>query len=191
MMVPLTYNMSTTLRHIHLISGIESEFMINYKPEFKFGRYNIIREQLNLIYWNNDSISIMKPRLVDIHDKQNIPDLEKFRKNHMNDFDYIQPDLMLFFSHDNYVINDRQTRVAGFPDLIVEVWSDGNDREHRQFKRDLYATSPITEFWQVYQDKNIIKCSLNGKKLPNQNIKFPLKTKDGFTVDISNLALDE
>ena len=80
-------------------------------------------------------------------------------------------------------------KTAGQPDLVVEVWSDGNTPTDRAFLQKLYASSSITEFWQVEQDSNAVKCSIGEEKLPDQSLTNILKTQKGLEFDLRYLAI--
>jgi Uma2 family endonuclease len=100
----------------------------------------------------------------------------------------VQPDFLLF-KDNKYITDSRDLRTAGQPDLIVEVWSRSNTKSDRDFLRDLYSKSDITEFWQVEQNSNTVKCSLGKIKLPEQSLKNVLKTQKGLEFDLRYLAI--
>jgi hypothetical protein len=68
------------------------------------------------------------------------------------------------------------------------VWSDGNTKSDRIFLQNLYAASDITEFWQLEQDSNTVKCSMGAIKLPDQSLTNILKTQKGLVFDLRYLA---
>ena len=70
--------------------------------------------------------------------------MENFINNDIDDLDYVQPDLMLF-KKNKFVEDSKGIKTAGYPDLIVEVWSGANSIAHRETKKLLYSTSPVTE----------------------------------------------
>ena len=80
--------------------------------------------------------------------------LTELYEKDINYFYTVQPDLMLFKEND-WVVNDFETRYAGCPDLILEVWSEANDELYRNFKKNLYKTSNTTEHWYITQDSNL------------------------------------
>ena len=93
------------------------------------------------------------------------------------------------FKNNPYLENRRETRTAGFPDLIIEVWSDGNSAFERARKHSLYSSSPVTEHWYIDQDKNTIECFFGATKLPEQNLKNLLITQGNIMFDLRYLAL--
>lgn len=60
-------------------------------------------------------------------------------KSYVNkgDLDVVQPDLVIFHKQP-YIENYNETKTAGFPDLVVEVWSEGNSKQERDEKFNLY-----------------------------------------------------
>jgi len=174
--------MSTTRRHGDLIGQIYADVVNKYKEFLKKREINPRQEQSQLVHYGEKK---EMPQLVDI---TKIKDKDYFVSGLINDLNYVQPDFMLF--KDNpYWENQRQTRTAGLPDLIVEVWSEGNPQENRDFKFKLYSSSDITEHWYIEQDCNIIKCYQGGARLPDQNLHEVLRTQRGVEFDLRYLAL--
>ena len=67
--------------------------------------------------------------------------------------DVVQPDL-LFISNEKL---DRIKRIVeGAPDLVVEIKSEGNTATDMSYKRYLYETSGVQEYWIVYPNKKTI-----------------------------------
>jgi Uma2 family endonuclease len=67
--------------------------------------------------------------------------------------DVVQPDL-LFISNEKL---DRVKRIVeGAPDLVVEIKSDGNTATDMSYKKYLYETSGVQEYWIVYPNKKTI-----------------------------------
>ena len=117
-----------------------------------------------------------------------MPMSTNLRHNKVTSLEKVQPDLA-FFDKNKYVINKRETKVAGRPDLIVEVWSDGNTEAHKDYKKYLYSTSPITEHWYIEQDSNKVKCYMGNEQLPDQYLTNILKTQNGIEFDLRYLAI--
>jgi Uma2 family endonuclease len=67
--------------------------------------------------------------------------------------DVVQPDL-LFISNEKL---DRIKRIVeGAPDLVVEIKSDGNTATDMSYKKYLYETNGVLEYWIVYPNKKTI-----------------------------------
>jgi Uma2 family endonuclease len=95
----------------------------------------------------------------------------------------------MIFKSNLYVENKRQTRTAGQPDLIVEVWSDGNQESERDFKKYLYSTSPLTEHWYIEQHSNEVECYIGKNRIGGQSLKEILVTRSGLKFDLRYLSI--
>jgi Uma2 family endonuclease len=67
--------------------------------------------------------------------------------------DVVQPDL-LFVSNEKLDIIRRI--VEGAPDLVIEIKSEGNTATDMSYKKYLYETSGVQEYWIVYPNKKTI-----------------------------------
>ena len=176
------YPMSTTTRHNNLIRQVCADAVARLKELLVLKQANLFSEEIPLVYWGKgDSWT----RLVDI-DK--LEDENYFVAEVMNDLKYVMPDFMLF-KNSSYLENERQTRIAGRPDLILEVWSKWNVEEERDFKRGLYSSSEITEHWYIEQENNVVECYKGAVRLPDQNLSDILRSRDGIEFDLTYLAL--
>jgi Uma2 family endonuclease len=68
-------------------------------------------------------------------------------------FDVLQPDI-LFVSRERLSIIDKQ--VKGAPDFIVEVLAEGNYTKEMSYKKHIYESTCVREYWFI----NVIKQSL-------------------------------
>jgi len=98
------------------------------------------------------------------------------------------PDYM-HFSTNQFIINDNETRIAGFPNLVVEVWSKSNSDIDKEFLKYLYSTSDEIEHWYIEQDSNTVECWYGDKRTDDKNLKDILKTRDGIEFDLRYLKL--
>jgi len=114
--------------------------------------------------------------------------INDFNIESINDLEYVQPDFMLF-KNNEFIQNERKTRIAGYPDLIVEIWSDGNTSNERAFKKTLYATGINTEHWYIEQNSNIVECYIGEKKIADKSLDDVLMTSSGMEFDMRYLAL--
>ena len=172
--------MSTTARHNRIsmtLSGAIIELL--RKKEV-----HALSEECSLVYWGKKT----EPVNLSLVDISEIEDLAKFKDSIIEDLYYVQPDFMLF-KNNPYVENKRQTRTAGQPDLIVEVWPDGNSQNDRAFLQNLYATSDITEHWYIEQDSNEVICYLGRNRIENQSLTDILSTRGGLKFDLRYLAI--
>jgi Uma2 family endonuclease len=67
--------------------------------------------------------------------------------------DTIQPDI-LFVSNERLHIIDRQ--IKGAPDLVVEILSDGNTSKEMSYKKHIYESTGVKEYWLVNLNKRIL-----------------------------------
>ena len=143
-----------------------------------------LHEEGALVHWGFKGKSDFK-KLVDIFD---IIDTDEFTKITINELDYVQPDFILF-KKNRYLCNERETKIAGCPDLIVEVWSESNSKEERKFKFDLYSNSSIVEHWYIEQNSNTVECYLGNDRLDNQYLSNVLVTRGLLEFDLRYLAV--
>ena len=143
-----------------------------------------LQEECALAHWGYKYKSDFF-KLIDVSEIDN-PD--EFSKITINELDYVMPDFVLF-KNNKFLCNERETRTAGCPDLIVEVWSDGNSKEERKFKFDLYSSSHIVEHWYIEQNSNEVACFLGVNKKDNQNLSEILVTRGGLKFDLRYLAI--
>jgi Uma2 family endonuclease len=95
----------------------------------------------------------------------------------------------MIFKDNPYLTNKKQTRTAGQPDLMIEVWSESNTEEDIVFLKHLYSTSPITEHWYIEQDSNKVERYIGKEQLPNQYLTNVLVTQKGLEFDLRYLAI--
>lgn len=166
----------TTGRHNDLVSELYRR-IANKLDNLITSKQVVIRlEQIALGYYGTAK-EILSTELINYNENIDLDTIE-----------VVYPDIMLF--KDNpYTTNKNNTRYIGKPDLIVEVWSNSNSYEHRQFKKHLYSTSKITEHWYINQDSNIVECYFGNNQLRNQCLNNTLKTHKSLEIDISYLAL--
>jgi hypothetical protein len=172
--------MSTTKRHNRLVSTLMNRIFTYVEN----GEYNALQEECALVYWGTKSV----PNGFKLINASEIDDVGTFTETTINELDYVRPDFVLF-KDNKYLENKRQTRTAGWPDLIVEVWSDGNTRNDRAFLQNLYATSDATEHWYIEQDSNEVSCYYGKIKLENQSLSDILVTRNGLKFDLRYLAV--
>ena len=172
--------MSTTARHNRIamtLSGTVLELL--RKKEV-----HALSEECSLVYWGKKT----EPTFLSLVNISEIEDPAKFKESVIEDLYYVQPDFMLF-KNNPYIENKRQTKTAGQPDLIVEIWSDGNSKNDRAFLQNLYATSDITEHWYIEQDSNEVICYAGRNRIENQSLTDILATKGGLKFDLRYLAI--
>ncbi|MCL2311800.1 MAG: Uma2 family endonuclease [Firmicutes bacterium] len=175
--------MATTVRHNELISSLLGEIYGLLKKK----EVHILQSDCALVHWGRKDKN--EPLfLININDSEEIEDIEDFLKITINELDYVKPDFMIF-KNNPYLRNERETRTAGQPDLVVEIWSRDNTKLHKKRMVDLYCTSPITEHWYIKQDSNEVECYYGKEKLKSQSLKDVLRTQGGIEFDLRHLML--
>jgi Uma2 family endonuclease len=174
--------MGTSLRHNEIIT----ELLVAIAGLIKQRRdIRIWHENCSLVYLGKrtelDNLSLI--------DAAQIKDVKHFTENVMSELRRVEPDLMLFDKNAFVENNKMRTRVAGFPDLVVEIWSEANLAEERNFKKFLYSTSPVTEHWYIEQESNKVECFLGRDTLPPQSLENILRTKNGVEFDLRYMAI--
>ena len=172
--------MSTTARHNRISMTLAGTILDLLRKKEVYA----LSEECSLVYWGKKS----EPANLSLVNISEIEDLDKFKESIIEDLYYVQPDFMLF-KYNPYVENKRQTRTAGRPDLIVEIWSDGNSQNDRAFLQNLYATSDKTEHWYIEQDSNEVICYFGRNRIKNQSLADILITRDGLKFDLRYLAI--
>ena len=174
------YNfMSTSLRH----NEISSTFMGDVLNIRRSNAAKAYQEEVALIY----SGSPKDMDFIKLINVESITDIKDFI-NKMDEYHYVQPDFFIF-KNNKQLENKKRTRVAGCPDLIVEIWSANNDEEEKSFKKLLYSSSPKTEHWYIEQDSNEVICYLGSDRLENQSLLDVLVSRGGLEFDLRYLAI--
>ncbi|MCL2096745.1 MAG: Uma2 family endonuclease [Oscillospiraceae bacterium] len=172
--------LSTTVRHNRIATSLIGQ-VINMIMK---NEVNALSEQCPLAYWGTKEL----PSGFELVDAEKIDDTEHFTEIVITELEYVKPDFLMF-KNNPYLENKRQTRTAGRPDLIVEIWSESNSKNDRAFLQNLYATSDITEHWYIEQDSNEVICYLGRNRLENQYLTDVLSTREGLKFDLRYLAI--
>ncbi|MCL1999549.1 MAG: Uma2 family endonuclease [Turicibacter sp.] len=164
-------------RHSELTSTLFGELYI-----LSLGKkFYLRKEDRGLVYQkhcgNGDIYS-----LVDVTDDEITADV-------IEELGYIIPDILLF-DKNPYLLSKSATKLAGFPDLVIEVWSASDTKYIKAIKHTIYATGN-TEHWYLTQKSNKVECWLGREKLKSQNLSNVLKTQAGLAIDLRELALEK
>lgn len=73
----------------------------------------------------------------------------------LSDHDVVQPDVFFVAAERRDIVKERG--IAGAPDLVVEVVSEGNRRHDEVRKRRLYARHDVAEYWVVDPELETVK----------------------------------
>jgi len=164
--------MSTTARHSMLVVAFAGEM----RGRVKSGELECYAETVALVY-DEDQKLINVNEITRKEEDALSRQLTKMR--------FVEPDILIF-KENVHIMNFQRTRIAGVPDLVIEVWSEDNNEEHRQRKFEIYGSSELTEHWYVDQLSDIIRCYKGKKRLPDQHLKNILKTQCGLEFDLSD-----
>jgi Uma2 family endonuclease len=172
--------MSTTARHNKFITAL----LLKVGKLVETAEAEVFHENCALVYWGEKKNS----KSFELVDVNKLEDKEDFIDDVLLDLEYVQPDFVLF-KENPFLQNKKQTRTAGCPDLVVEVWSKHNTKNDRAFLQNLYATSDITEHWYIEQDSNEVICYYGKNKIKNQFLTDILVTCNGLEFDLRYLAI--
>ncbi|MCL2016374.1 MAG: Uma2 family endonuclease [Defluviitaleaceae bacterium] len=167
--------MGTTELHRDISMGIAVQ-LINLGLRDK----KIMREDCDLTYYGKRHAEDNCNYLVNTAE---IADTKHFVDNVITQLSVITPDIMLL-SKEKVIFSKNGVRVAGFPDLIVEIWSDSNYEREIHFKKNLYATAATTEQWYITQDSPIFERYIGEEKQAALDLREVVHTKDGFAIDL-------
>ena len=172
--------MSTTKRHNRITGTLFGSVL----DLLRKNEINALQEECALVYFGTREL----PNGFKLVDVTAIDDVKHFTDIVIAELEYIRPDFVLF-KNNSYLENKRQTRTAGQPDLVVEVWSESNTQNDRAFLQNLYATSNVTEHWYIEQHSNEVSCYLGGNRLENQSLSEILVSRGGLKFDLRYLAV--
>ena len=172
--------MSTTGRHNDIVASFIGELFSLIKRKEIYVKH----EEFSLTFFGTRK-EPLGTMLVDI---DTIPDHQIFIEDTINLLESVQPDFMCF-KYNPFILNRYDTRIAGYPDLIIEVWSSGNSSQERNFKKNLYMTSNLTEHWYIEQDSNKVECYIGKDRLSDQYLTDILTTQRDIEFDLRYLAI--
>jgi len=172
--------MSTTKRHNRITGTLFGSVLDLLRKD----EINALQEECALVYFGTREL----PCGFKLVDTTLVDDATHFTENVITELEYIRPDFVLF-KNNLYLENIKQTRTAGQPDLIVEVWSESNTQNDRSFLQSLYATSNITEHWYIEQHSNEVACYFGRDEITTQSLVDILVTRDGLKFDLRYLSI--
>jgi Uma2 family endonuclease len=97
------------------------------------------------------------------------------------DHDTVQPDLLFISSNRLHIIGD--TKIEAAPDFIVEIKSPGNPPKEMVYKKELYESCGVSEYWIVYPKKNTVE------QYQNQDNKLVLIGEFGLNDTINSFVI--
>jgi len=171
--------MSNTERHLLLCREFGAQGYIMEKFR-KLPIYSLQEEAL-LVHYGHRTKDPYNLGLIDANDVDSLEIIDELYG--------VKPDFIMFYKN-TFKWNKKRNRLIGYPDLIVEVWSDGNTKLDREEKFLIYSNSNgNTEHWYIVQNSNQVECFIGEKRLENQSLTSVLRTIGGIEFDLTNLAL--
>ncbi len=76
-----------------------------------------------------------------------------------DDVNTLQPDILFVKKERSHIIGSK--RIEGAPDFVVEILSDGNTSKEMAFKKYIFETFMVREYWVLNLKKNTIVQYLN------------------------------
>lgn len=72
----------------------------------------------------------------------------------LSEYDLVQPDLLFIAKHRFSIIGEK--KIDGAPDLVIEILSSSNDTKEMSYKKYVYETAGVREYWLVSLEKQTV-----------------------------------
>ena len=171
------YSFADSVPHTHLVGTLYYKYMSQFDDDDLFKTHSPFKDNVALVFGGHRRASA----------SAFLFDASEFTDFPLSKLSTIEPDFM-FFRENKFLINQKQTRVLGQPDLVVEIWSPSNDETERSFKYDLYSSSPVTEHWYISLEDDEVFCYYGEEQLESQNLNKPLVTRKNISLDLTRFA---
>lgn len=105
--------------------------------------------------------------------------------------DTFQPDILFIDKYRLEIIGAKN--IEGVPDLIIEIVSPGNSQKEMSYKKYVYETSGVREYWLIHPEKKTVTQYENIEnelvRLNVLNIDDLLKSKvvEGFEIKVREI----
>lgn len=106
-------------------------------------------------------------------------------------FDTFQPDILFIAKARLNIIGDK--KVEGAPDLVVEVLSEGNKPMEMSYKKYIYESHLVQEYWLVNLKKNTVTVyqNMEGELMPvgifSGNDQVNSQVLPGFQISVAEI----
>ena len=97
--------------------------------------------------------------------------------------DTVQPDLLFISNERLHIIGD--TKIEEAPDFIVEIKSPGNPPKEMTYKKELYESCGVSEYWIIYPLKNTVE------QYQNQGNHFTLIGEFGLNDTLNSFVIKD
>ncbi|MCL1987928.1 MAG: Uma2 family endonuclease [Firmicutes bacterium] len=181
-------NMANYPIHGKILDRISLALGLTYTKEILENRQTHFRENIALAYEGDlyNFQGFPKCSLINVNDVATSVDMFD-NIDEVKELNYVQPDFMLFSQNKFFEFGEKDFRIVGCPDLIIEIWSKGNKKKDRTLFSQLYSTSKITEFWQIDLINNAVIRTIGQRELTTFSIAEKLTTESGLYVDLTTL----
>jgi Uma2 family endonuclease len=107
------------------------------------------------------------------------------------EYDTFQPDLLFITKEILNIIGEN--KIEGSPDLVVEILSPSNDANEMSYKRHIYESKGVKEYWLINVEKQMLTLykqidnELRWQKDIQKNEVLKSEIIQGFELKLSNI----
>jgi hypothetical protein len=107
------------------------------------------------------------------------------------EYDTFQPDLLFITKERLNIIGEN--KIEGSPDLVVEILSPSNDANEMSYKRHIYESKGLKEYWLINVEKQMLTLykqidnELRWQKDIQKNEVLKSEIIQGFELELSNI----
>jgi Uma2 family endonuclease len=107
------------------------------------------------------------------------------------EYDTFQPDLLFITKERLNIIGEN--KIEGSPDLVVEILSPSNDANEMSYKRHIYGSKGVKEYWLINVEKQMLTLykqidnELRWQKDIQKNEVLKSEIIQGFELELSNI----
>jgi len=107
------------------------------------------------------------------------------------EYDTFQPDLLFITKEILNIIGEN--KIEGSPDLVVEILSPSNDANEMSYKRHIYESKGVKEYWLINVEKQMLTLykqidnELRWQKDIQKNEVLKSEIIQGFELELSNI----
>lgn len=105
--------------------------------------------------------------------------------------DTFQPDLLFISKEMQSIIGEN--KIEGIPDLVVEILSPSNDNKEMSYKKHIYESTGVKEYWLIDVEKQTLtkyeqeENELRWKKVFQKNEVLKTAIIEGLELDLSKI----
>jgi Uma2 family endonuclease len=108
-----------------------------------------------------------------------------------SEHDTFQPDLLFISKERQSIIGEN--KIEGIPDLVVEILSPSNDSREMSYKKHIYESTGVKEYWLIDVEKQTlnqyeqIENELRWQRTIQKNEVLKTKIIKDFTLDLGKI----